>query len=321
MPQERTEWALICPLCRTDLGMLPMATSSVNCAACGSAYSRRDGVWRFLPADAQNRLMPFLDDYVRIRTAEGQGSSDPDYLGKLPAVSRDDPHAGIWRIRRQSYDSLIRRILPGFGNPLRILDLGAGVGWLSHRLAKLGHQPCAIDINLHGEDGLAATRHYDPDWPRLQAEFDRIPIASGSADLAIFNGSVHYSTDYRLTLREALRVIRPTGAVVIIDTPIYRDGTSGQRMVAELQADFEKRVGTLGDALPCLRYLTWDDIASLGHELQLRWRVLRPWYGMKWALKPLIARLRGTREPAQFALLVGQPMTDVAGSRRDFDAG
>ena len=124
MPQERTEWALICPLCRTDLGMLPMTTSSVNCAACGSAYSRRDGVWRFLPADALKRLTPFLDDYVNIRGAEGWGSSDPDYLNNLPAVPADDPYAGIWWIRRQSYQSLVHGILPSFGKRLRIHDPG-----------------------------------------------------------------------------------------------------------------------------------------------------------------------------------------------------
>ena len=198
--------------------------------------------------------------------------------------------------------------MPSFGNRLRILDLGAGVGWLSHRLATLGHQPCAIDINVHDEDGLAAARHYAPDWPHLQAEFDRIPIASESADLAIFNGSVHYSIDYGSTLREALRVIGPTGAVVIIDSPIYRDRASGERMVAELQANFERRAGTRGDVLPCRRYLTWADIETLGNELQLRWRIVRPWYGMRWALKPWISRLRATREPAQFALLAGYPI-------------
>jgi hypothetical protein len=32
----------------------------------------------------------------------------------------------------------------------------------------------------------------------------------------------------------------------------------------------------------------------------------QPWYGLRWWAKPHIARLRGSREPAQFKLVVGQ---------------
>lgn len=33
---------------------------------------------------------------------------------------------------------------------------------------------------------------------------------------------------------------------------------------------------------------------------------LQPSYGWRWAMRPFLARLRGQREPARFALLVGQ---------------
>ena len=98
MQTERTEWELNCPFCRVDLGALPVKAASINCSACGSTYPCQDGIWRFLPADALKRLTPFLDDYVKIRGAEGWGSSDPDYLNNLPAVPAGDPYAGIWRI-------------------------------------------------------------------------------------------------------------------------------------------------------------------------------------------------------------------------------
>jgi ubiquinone/menaquinone biosynthesis C-methylase UbiE len=121
------------------------------------------------------------------------------------------------------------------------------------------------------------------------ADFDRLPFPVNYADLAIFNGSFHYSTDYRVTLREAFRVAR---AVVVMDRPIYHDATSGQRMVEEMR-------NSRSTAIACKQFLTWSELATLG-----RWRVIRPWYGARWALKPLLAAIRRSREPAQFALLL-----------------
>jgi SAM-dependent methyltransferase len=187
---------------------------------------------------------------------------------------------------------------------LHILDLGAGVGWLSNRLAGLGHHPCAIDLNLDPRDGLGAARHYGGDWPCVQAEFDRLPLADSQADLVIYNASLHYSTAYRATLAEALRVLRPGGRIVVLDSPIYRHDASGRQMIAERQAAFARDHGTRSDALPNVGYLTWGMLRELGRELGLRWRVIRPWYGWRWALRPWRARLMRTREPSTFALLV-----------------
>src|SRR5262245_8971974 len=105
-------------------------------------------------------------------------------------------------MRRRSYEMLVRRILPKFGDRLRILDLGAGIGWLSARLSELGHNPCAVDICIDGIDGLAAAAPFKPNWPRVQANFDQLPFCASAFDIALFNGSFHYSPDYECTLKE-----------------------------------------------------------------------------------------------------------------------
>jgi SAM-dependent methyltransferase/uncharacterized protein YbaR (Trm112 family) len=196
---------------------------------------------------------------------------------------------------------------PGAGPPgLRIVELGAGVGWLCHRLALLGHHPLAVDLSVDERDGLGAARHYHPAWPRFQAEFDRLPLAAGAADLVIFNASLHYSTDYELTLGEALRVLTAGGTLAILESPIYRRPESGLRMVEERRADFAHRFGTRSDALPSRDYLTWSQIADLERRLGLRFRKLTPWYGWRWALRPWLARLRRRREPSRFAVLLAR---------------
>ncbi len=187
-----------------------------------------------------------------------------------------------------------------------IVDLGAGVGWLSRRLTELGHHPCSIDISVDDADGLGAARHYEPAWPLIQAEFDHLPFSDATADVVLYNASLHYSTDYRVTLREALRVLRPGGAVVVLDSPIYHRDESGRRMAAERHADFEKRFGTASNAMPSVEYLTWGMLDGLANDLDLKWETYRTWYGWKWAMRPVVARLKRKREPSRFAVLVGR---------------
>jgi SAM-dependent methyltransferase len=178
------------------------------------------------------------------------------------------------------------------------------VGWLSNRLAELGQHPCAIDLNLDPRDGLSAARHYGGDWPCVQAEFDRLPLADQQADLVIYNASLHYSTGYHATLAEALRVLRPGGRIVVLDSPIYHRDASGKQMLAERQAAFARDHCARSDALPNVGYLTWAMLRDLGRDLGLRWRIIRPWYGWRWALRPWRAWLLRQREPSTFALLV-----------------
>jgi SAM-dependent methyltransferase len=314
-----------CPVCHADLEAL--GADVWRCPTDSRSFRCIDGIWRCLPPERAAVFAPFLRDYTAIRDAEGYGYDDMARLQRLPDADPAEPLAWQWRMRAISFASLCRdviaceetrrdtnisslfaslrvssRVNPG----LRVLDLGAGVGWLSNRLARLGHHPCAIDLNLDPHDGLGAALLYGGDWPRVQAEFDRLPLAERQVDLVIYNASLHYSTAYRATLAEALRVLRPGGRIVVLDSPIYRRDASGRQMIAERQTAFARDHGTRSDALPNVGYLTWTMLRELGHVLELRWRIIRPWYGWRWALRPWRARLMRKREPSTFALLVAQ---------------
>jgi ubiquinone/menaquinone biosynthesis C-methylase UbiE len=189
--------------------------------------------------------------------------------------------------------------------PLRILDLGSGNGWLAYRLTLRGHDVAAIDVHVDPFDGLGAHVQYDVPMSAVQAEFDRLPVADRQIDMAVFNGSLHYTPDYEVSLREAMRVLKADGLVVILDTPTYSDAAIGERMVRERYARFERTYGFKSDALDSEQFLTLDRLYGLGDKLRIRWQVLRPFHGVRWSLRPLFARLRGHHPPAEFPLMVG----------------
>jgi SAM-dependent methyltransferase len=254
-----------------------------------------------MPATARQR---FLEDYLKVRHAEGRGSLGADYYLALPDRDLTGKLQDQWAIRATSFHYLERRILPAIemqhGYSLRVADLGAGNCWLSYRLALRGHHAIAVDLLTDPLDGLEAGRHYLPhaSFSRINGEFDDLPFATGSLDLAIYNASIHYSTDYDRTLTEIQRCLRPGGQFLIMDSPVYRSVRDGDRMVHEKRQRFQTTYG--------LEYVDLGTLQGLDHDLKFSSLTIhRPWYGWQWALRPWKARWQGKRPPSNFWILQG----------------
>ena len=307
MPEAAVEGIrLRCPRCGAR-------AADDACLACGFRFRQQeDGIVDALPPESRARLAKFVAEYEGIRAAEGRGSGNADYYLALPyrdLSGRDPPQ---WRIRARSHDYLVRHLLPrGFReDACTVIDLGAGNGWMSHRLALAGCRPCAVDLAVNHSDGLGAARHYlaclPTPFPRFRASFDRLPFDDAQFDVAVFNASFHYCRDGAATLREALRCVKPGGSVIISDTPWYPREDDGRRMLAERRLDFMARHGTSGDALDAIGFLTDARLEAMARALGIRWEVHRPWYGTAWALRPLFAALRRRRAPSRFRLYVAR---------------
>jgi ubiquinone/menaquinone biosynthesis C-methylase UbiE len=257
---------------------------------------------------ATNRQL-FLEQYRQVRYAEGRGSEDPEYYRALPFADLGGRNSAMWAMRAKTYKYFERKILTPLEkrakHPLAIIDLGAGNGWMSYRLELRGHCSVALDIFSDPFDGLLAARHYPRSFPLVEAEFNALPFAPASFDLAVFNASIHYSADYASTLCEVRRILRPSGIVVILDSPIYRTPADGLLMVAERRNIFQAEYGFASDALSSIEYLDEHTLEMLSEALQLRWTRYRPWYGWRWHLRPWKARLQRRRAPSRFWILTG----------------
>lgn len=297
-----------CPRCKTALQAV--GPYALRCPADAAVYEQVDGIWRFLLPERATYFARFVEEYETVRRAEGRGSDDPAYYCALPYADLTGAFVGDWHIRARSYDALVNQVVASLeaerARPLKAIDLGAGNGWLSYRLAQRGHVVAAVDLLTNAFDGLGAHVHYDAAFVPVQAEYDFLPFAAGRADLVIFNGSLHYSTGYEATLAEALRILAPHGRLAILDSPIYRDAHSGQQMVREREAYFTQRYGFASNAIDSEHYLTFDRLEALASTLGLRWQTIEPDYGLRWAIRPWKARLLGRREPARFMLVLGR---------------
>ena len=251
--------------------------------------------------------------YAALRSLEGRGASEAERLA-LPFVT-SGPLASQWRIRARTFNRFVDAVLAPMeraaGRPLVLLDLGAGDGWLSARMAERGHRAVALDARVDAVDGLAAarvfTRRATTAFGRVAARFEAIPLAAASFDLALYNASLHYATDLGRALADARRVVRPGGSVVILDSPFYRTAVAGEAMLRERERTTRAVFPALADdllALGSIEYLTPAGLGEAALRLGLRFRRLRVLYPFAYELRSLRALLMRARPPSRFDLWV-----------------
>ncbi|MFD5312523.1 class I SAM-dependent methyltransferase [Streptomyces ardesiacus] len=133
------------------------------------------------------------------------------------------------------------------GRPLRgarVVDVGAGTGLATARLHERGADVIAVEPGA----GMAAQfRRTLPGVPVVRGNGNALPLAGHSADLLTYAQAWHW-TDPALAVPEALRVLRPGGALAlwwntdVPDVPWIADaGRRIDRHFADLNLAAEKR--------------------------------------------------------------------------------
>lgn len=195
---------------------------ALQCQQCYQHYPLTKGIPRLLKPERVDALEDFCAQYDALRLQEGWASTNPEFYLHLPACDLTGRHEQEWRLRAKSFQ-LVQKWLAKFaaGQALRILEVGAGSGWMSQRLAE-HHDLLACDVNA-GHHGLSALPLARRRFMTVQAEMGRLPLAEHSLDLIIANASLHYSHDPEAFFMEAQRVLRPEGKLIVMDSPVYGD--------------------------------------------------------------------------------------------------
>ncbi len=272
----------LCPTCHS-----PLDSAAWVCAA-GHAFSTAGGVVRLVtPAFAAQlaRFLPALEDY---RTRLGRRLLDPAAYPLLPggpAVQRDRE----WQ-QRQSDLALVRCVTP-FGRALRVLDLGAYNGWLSHHLAAWGHTVTGVDPFTDPFDGLGAAQFYAERWLPIQLDLRDLSVLPTEYDLVIVNRCLAFFPDPASALRQAQALVAPGGRLIALGLQVFGDPRRKARAVAALEAEYQSRYGLSAFLWPTRGYLDRaDQEAFIGAGLSLR-RVRALWLpDLKARLTPSLPR-------------------------------
>ena len=294
-------WRVLCPEC---LARARVEAAALVCDANMHRISIERDVLPLLPRERVTALEPFLSSYRRVRHAEGWGGDALYYLG-LPFEDRSRRHEDIWKLRARTFRAALRSIERRFGRePLRVLELGAGNCWCAARLSARGHRVLATDVHLDGEDGLGALDVYRdrlehvPD--RARAEMTRLPLDAEQFDLVVANGAFHYAADMSQAAREAYRVLRAAGVLLVLDSPVYPSREDGEAMVKERALEHERLYRVVAASDTDSGFLVETEFARLLVDAGFEVEVERPFAGFNRALRRVWTRARGLRPPAGF---------------------
>jgi hypothetical protein len=149
----------------TRLGSLPPVSDALTwegavfCQGCQEEYPVHNGIPMLFRPSRKAQLLAFARSYEALRLREGWAVEDnPTYYKELPFRDVSGRHSEEWGVRGHSFGRLVRRITKfAKGRSLRIVDLGAGFGWLSARLAESGHKTLAIDLTDCSPGGICET--------------------------------------------------------------------------------------------------------------------------------------------------------------------
>jgi len=110
---------------------------------------------------------------------------------------------------------MLLKLLP----PMRIADIGAGEGTLSLLLAQTAELVIAVDNSeqmiAYGSETAAKAGVKNLEY-RL-GDLEELPLQDASVDLALFSQSLHHAIHPLTALKEANRILRPGGKVMILD--------------------------------------------------------------------------------------------------------
>jgi len=217
---------LECPRCGGPLAHL-------ICEDCSAQYQEVRGI-PFVGQYERDDILGLIEIAAHA-ALQGTSPMSPEIVRRLDSLCagfhsaqdkaefvKSNPEAAAWYFPARyaewlSFNRLIEGIdLTGRG----VLDIGAGLGFDSQRLAFHGADVTALEFapNL-AEAGRKGFPHL-----RWIGGFSHVlPFKTASFDAVFFNAALHHMRDIPTSISEALRVLRPGGTLITTGDPFRAD--------------------------------------------------------------------------------------------------
>jgi protein-L-isoaspartate O-methyltransferase len=176
--------------------------------------------FHFSTADTAIAGNPFESAYLTCRSRENRMYAD-EIVRQLPDCAESHPHTHEWQIRKRSCEKLLACLYTK-QQPLRILEIGCGNGWLCHRLSVLpGSCITGMDVNATELQQAARVFHDRENIAFRHADAGQGLPDSPPYDIILFAASMQYFRQPADILERCMKQLAQDGEIHIIDTHFY----------------------------------------------------------------------------------------------------
>lgn len=99
---------------------------------------------------------------------------------------------------------------------LNVIDVAVGTGLVAREaLAITGDQGAVIGVDV--SEAMLAIAREKLNIPLIQGTAEALPVADGVADFVTMGYALRHVADLQVTFREALRVLRPNGTLLLLE--------------------------------------------------------------------------------------------------------
>ncbi|MGZ3846454.1 MAG: class I SAM-dependent methyltransferase [Flavisolibacter sp.] len=183
--------------------------------------------------------------YTDLRRAEHRIYSDEE-VSRLPHVEPDHVYSKEWEIRKSSCDRLVR-YLKDINRPLKILEIGCGNGWLSHRLSQIpSSYVIGIDVNLLELQQAERVFATAANLAFVYGDIDSAFLERQKFDVVVFAAAIQYFESLPDIIGKAFGRLNEDGEIHIVDSHFYGEeeiATARQRSVAYFKKKGFERMG------------------------------------------------------------------------------
>jgi len=167
-----------------------------------------------------SKLAPteFEQQYLSLRNREGRLLPD-DAVRLLPLIAKGHPLENEWKIRKFSSEKLANYFAQK-KRPLKILEVGCGNGWLSHRLSSIKNAS-VVGLDINNAELEQAKRVFQNQ--NLQFVFGdiRFDFPAEKFDLILFAASIQYFPSLGEIINASFNHLWAGGEIHILDTHFY----------------------------------------------------------------------------------------------------
>jgi SAM-dependent methyltransferase len=199
------------------LGLLKEATLVVEERASGFVFYRLPDAAR---AEPRPPLWSLLEEQFVNATDRAIREDD----ARLQEVLRNRheqfyPHGDARQLLPGRSWAAWSRTLSELLPPLDLVDIGCGDGYLAVEAARWARRVTGVDRSddvLERAKALAAKRQVtNVEWRK--GDLSRLPLRDASHDVALLSQSLHHASDPERAIAEAVRVLKPSGRLLLMD--------------------------------------------------------------------------------------------------------